>query len=260
MTVRTEPGDRWVRAFVGDTAVVDSREPVLFYEQSFPLPVYAFRKQDVRTDLLHESSDEPVRETFSIFLPKGPVAQWYDLEVDGRTIRHAVWARDTPELADLLIFSWEPGVLDRWLEEEEEVASHPRDPHKRVDALPSSRHVVVSLNGVTLADTTDPVLLFETGLPTRYYLPRESVNFDALTPSENSSHCPYKGVADQYWDIAGAPDGHNAVWSYSDPTPAVGRIKDRIAFYNEIVDIRVDDVDQQRPESVFSARKHRPGS
>ncbi len=259
MTVRTEPSERWVRAFVGDTAVVDSREPVLFYEESFPVPGYAFRKQDVRTDLLRPTADEPGREQF-FFRPKGPVAQWFDLEVDGRTIRHAAWARDAPELAELLIFSWQPGVLDRWLEEDEEVASHPRDPHSRVDALTSSRHVVVSMNGVTLADTTDPVLLFETGLPTRYYLPRDSVNFDALTPSSNSSHCPYKGVAEQYWDIVGQPDGKNAVWSYAEPSPAVGKIKDRIAFYNEVVDIRVDGVDQQRPESVFSARAHRPGA
>lgn len=259
MTVRKETSDRWVRAFVGDTAVVDSREPVLFYEEAFPVPGYAFNRRDVRTDLLRESSDEPDREPF-FFLPKGPVSQWYDLEVDGRTIQHAAWTRDTPELADLIVFSWQPGVLDRWLEEDEEVAGHPRDPHKRVDALPSSRHVVVSLDGVTLADSDRPVLLFETDLPTRYYFPRESVNFQALAPSENSSLCPYKGVADQYWDIVGAPDGHNAVWSYAAPSPAVGQIKDRIAFYNEVVDIQVDDVDQQRPQSVFSSRANRPGS
>lgn len=259
MAVRTEPSERWVRAFVGDTAVVDSRAPVLFYEDAFPVPGYAFNRRDVRTDLLRESSVEPDREPF-FFLPKGPVSQWYDLEVEGRTIRHAAWTRDTPELADLIVLSWQPGVLDRWLEEDEEVAGHPRDPHKRVDALPSSRHVVVSLNGVALADSDQPVLLFETGLPTRYYLPRDSVNFDALSPSANSSHCPYKGAAEEYWDIVGEPEGKNAAWSYSEPSPAVGRIQDRIAFYNEVVDIRVDDVDQDRPQSVFSSKAHRPGA
>lgn len=259
MTVRTEPSDKWVRAFVGSTAVVDSREPLLFYEESFPVPGYAFTKQDVRTDLLRASSDEPAREPF-FFLPKGPVAQWFDLEIDGRTIRHAAWSRDAPELADLLIFSWQPGLLDRWLEEEEEVAGHPRDPHSRVDALASSRHVVVSLNGTALGDTTKPVLLFETGLPTRYYLPRDSVNFAALSPSSNTSHCPYKGVTDEYWDVIGQPEGRNAAWSYSQPYPAVAKIKDMVAFYNEFVDIRIDDVDQERPVSVFSSKANRPGS
>ncbi|MGI8720854.1 MAG: DUF427 domain-containing protein [Geodermatophilaceae bacterium] len=94
MAVRTEPSERWVRAFVGDTAVVDSRGPVLFYEDVFPIPNYAFNRGDVRTDLLQESSDDPDREPF-FFLPKGPVSQWYDLEVGGRTIRHAAWTRDT---------------------------------------------------------------------------------------------------------------------------------------------------------------------
>lgn len=259
MSVRTERSDKWVRGFVGDVAVVDSREPLLFYEQSFPVPGYAFATADVRRDLLMPSSGEAPREPF-FFLPKGPVAQWFDLEVDGRTIPHAAWSRDAPELMDLLIFSWQPGVLDRWLEEEEEVDSHPRDPHKRVEALPSSRHVIVSLNGVVLGDTTKPVLLFETDLPTRYYLPRDDVNFDALSPSSNQSRCPYKGVADQYWDVTDQSEAANAAWSYSEPFPAVGKIKGMIAFYNEFVDIQIDNLDQERPVSVFSSKANRPGS
>ncbi|MBA3525208.1 MAG: DUF427 domain-containing protein [Geodermatophilaceae bacterium] len=259
MTVRTRRSDRWVRAFVGDVAVVDSREPLLFYEQNFPVPGYAFAKQDVRTDLLRPALGAPPREPF-FFLPKGPVVDWFDLEVGGRTIRHAAWARDAPELADRLILSWQPGVLDRWLEEEEEVASHPRDPSKRVDALPSSRHVVVSLDGLLLGDTTRPVLLFETDLPTRFYFPRADVNVDALRHSANRSHCPYKGVADQYWDVDSHPDAANAAWSYSEPFPAVGAIAGMIAFYNELVDVAIDGVTQDRPLSVFTAKANRPGS
>ncbi|MBA2560588.1 MAG: DUF427 domain-containing protein [Propionibacteriales bacterium] len=168
--------------------------------------------------------------------------------------------RDAPELSDLLIFSWQPGVLDRWLEEEEEVAGHPRDPHKRVEALASSRHVTVALNGVVLADSHEPVLLFETDLPTRYYLPRGDVNVDALSSSSNVSRCPYKGVADEYWDVAGHPEAANAAWLYSQPFPAVEKIKGRVAFYNELVDITVDGVAQERPVSVFSSKENRPAS
>jgi len=188
------------------------------------------------------------------------LAQWFDLEVNGRTITHAAWSRDTPELADLVIFSWQPGTLDRWLEEDEEVSGHPRDPHKRVEALLSSRHIIVSLGEVVLADSSKPVLLFETGLPTRYYLPREDVNFDALSPASNQSLCPYKGVAEQYWDVAHPSVVANAAWSYSQPFPAVGRIKDMVAFYNELVDIEIDAIAQARPVSVFSSRANRPGS
>ena len=194
MPVRTELSDKWVRAYVGDTAVVDSRAPVLCYEAEFPVPGYAFARTDVRTDLLEPSSGEPPSEPF-FFLPLGPVAQWFDLDVDGRRIDHAAWIRDDPATRDLLVFSWQPGLIDRWLEEEEEVAGHPRDPHKRVEAIASSRHIAVALNGVLLADSRNPVLLFETDLPTRYYVPREDVNIDALSPSTNHSLCPYKGVA-----------------------------------------------------------------
>lgn len=74
---------------------------------------------------------------------------------------------------------------------------------------PRSRHVVVSLHGATLADSTDPVLLFETNLPTRYYLPTDDVNFDALPPSSNTSMCPYKGIADRYWDAVQEPGEQN---------------------------------------------------
>jgi uncharacterized protein (DUF427 family) len=257
--VKTELSDKWVRAYVGGTSVVDSRAPVLFYEDSFPVPGYAFAKSDVRTDLLRPTVEEPAGGPF-FFLPKGPVAQWFDLEVEGRLIRHAAWIRDEPRLHDLLIFSWQPGLLDRWMEEEEEVAGHPRDPHKRVEALASSRHIQVAVGGVVLAESTSPVLLFETHLPTRYYLPPEDVNFDALSPSTNRSVCPYKGAADQYWNVVGQPDARNVAWSYAAPFPAVGKIAGRIAFYNELVDITVDRVVMDRPVSVFSQAGNRPTS
>ncbi len=165
--MRTEPIGKWVRAYVDEVAVVDSREPLMFWEDSFPVPAYAFPPRDVRTHLLAETLSDPPREP-AFFLPKGPVSRWYDLVVGERRIPHAAWVREAPELSDLLVLSWQPGVLDRWLEEEEPVAGHPRDPYKRVEAIASSRHVAVELDGVRLADSHRPVLLFETYLPTRY--------------------------------------------------------------------------------------------
>ena len=255
MPVRTERSDKWVRAFVGDTTVVDSRAPLLFWEEAFPLPGYAFAKVDVRTDLLRPARGEPPREPF-FFLPKGPVSQWFHLEAGGRLISHAAWSRDDPELQELVVFSWQPGLIDRWLEEEE-VGGHPRDPHKRVEALASTRHITVALDGVVLADSSAPVLLFETDLPTRYYLPREDVHVEALSPSTFRSHCPYKGEADHYWDVAGPAAAKNVAWSYTAPFPAVEKIAGRVAFYNELVDITVDGIIQQRPVSVFSSAANR---
>ncbi len=257
--MQTEVSEKWVRAYVDEVAVVDSREQLLFWEEEFPVPAYAFHRRDVRTDLLEETQAEPPHEP-AFFLPVGPVAQWYDLVLGSRRVPHAAWVRDAPELRDLLVLSWQPGVLDRWSEEEEPVAGHPRDPHKRVEAIASSRHVVVELDGVRLAESRRPVLLFETGLPTRYYLPREDVDTGALEPSPSRSLCPYKGVADQYWSVAGRPDAADVAWSYAEPLPAVGKVAGLVAFYNELVDLTVDGVPRPRPVSVFSAKENRPTS
>ena len=259
MGVRVETIDKWVRAFVGATEIVNSRSPLLFWEDVFPVPAYAFAQSDVRTDLLRPNAEEPTGKHF-FFLPKGPVAQWYDLEAGDRLIPHAAWVRDVPELQDLLVLSWEPGLLDRWLEEEEEVSGHPRDPYKRVEALASGRHVRIAVDDEVLADSHSPVLLFETGLPTRYYLPREDVNLAALAASDNRSFCPYKGVADEYWSVPGHPEARNVAWSYAAPFPAVGKIAQRVGFYNELVDITVDGVVMDRPASPFSEARNRPGA
>jgi uncharacterized protein (DUF427 family) len=254
--MRTERSERWVRGYVGDATIVDSKDPLLFWEPKFPVPRYAFPRDDVRTDLLRPSAaDRPER---SFYGPGGPISDLYDVVVGDRVIERAAWVRDDPAVSDRIVFSWQPGVIDRWLEEDEEVFAHPRDPHKRVDAVPSSRHVEVSLGDTLLADSHSPVLLFETDLPTRYYLPREDVRLDVLVPTDSRSVCPYKGFTSQYWSLPDVPGGDNIAWSYAHPFPAVGQVKDRIAFYNELVDITLDGVPQERPESVFSRRGNRP--
>ena len=265
--MRTEPIDKRVRGLVGDTVVVDTLRPLLFWEDDFPVPNYAFLPADVRTDLLVPTQADVTRTEpsprFDFFAAQGPVAQLYDLVVGDRTLANAAWQRDDPALADRIVFSWRPGLLDRWLEESEEVGGHPRDPHKRVEALASDRHVVVSLGdpasgGVVLAETRRPVLLFETGLPTRFYVPEEDVSAEALEPGRAHSFCPYKGTADRYWSVRGRPDATDIAWSYSAPFPAVGKIAGRVAFYNEVVDVTVDGVMLERPDSPFARRAHRP--
>lgn len=260
MPVRSEISDKWVRAFVGDTVVVDSRRPTLFWPEKFPIPGYAFEPADVRMDLLQPSSAQPPQDPF-FFLPKGPVAQWYDLRVGDRELRHAAWTLADEELRGKVVLTWQPGVLDRWQEEDEEVFAHPRDPYKRVEAICSTRHVTVTLDGVELADSTQPVLLFETGLPTRYYLPTADVAMAALREVEHQSHCPYKGIADRYWNLPaspGRPTAEHVAWSYTWPEPAVGKVAGLMAFYNELVDITVDGEPVHRPVSVFSEAGNRP--
>lgn len=256
--MRTETCEKWVRAYVGETVVVDTRDPLLFWSDRLPVPFYAIPEGDVLAALEPATGEPPTQPFF--FLPQGRVSQWFDLVSGDRRLRHAAWVLNDPAIAGRVVVSWQPGLLDRWAEEDEVVAGHPRDPHHRVDALPSSRHVTVSVGGRMVADSHAPVLLFETNLPTRYYLPVEDVVDGALMPAANVSHCPYKGYADCYWDVMVDSDSplEKAAWSYSDPFPAVGAIAGRIAFYNELVDITVDGVALQRAVSPFSESTNRP--
>jgi uncharacterized protein (DUF427 family) len=142
--------------------------------------------------------------------------------------------------------------MDAWFEEDEEVFVHPRDPNKRIDILPSSRHVRVLMNGEVIADSHRPWLLFETSLPTRYYLPKVDVRMDLLEPTGKVTACPYKGDA-QYWSVrAGAELVPDIAWSYQRPIPESIRIAGAVCFYNEKVDIEVDGVLLDRPHSPFS--------
>lgn len=243
-----EPSERWVRGRKGDVTVVDSRHPVLVWEPDVPVPLYAFPRAEVREDLLRPAKNPPTGTHTGSRI-------FYDLEVDGEIVENAAWTFPAADLADHIAFEWFRRVgrgLDHWYEEEEEIFIHPRDPHKRVDAIPSSRHVVVEIDGTVVADTRRPVLLFETGLPTRYYVPREDVRLDLLDPTDHSTGCPYKGTA-QYWSWRAEADvPPNIVWSYPDPLPAVGAVKGLLAFFNEAVDITVDGEHQERPVTPFT--------
>lgn len=250
----TERIDKWVRGRLGGLVVVETRDPLLVWQPGFP-PVYGFAREEVAQAALRPASAAAYPGGF-FFGPHLPVAQWYDVVAGDEVVECAAWTLE--DLPDRVMVTWEPGRL-AWTEEDEVVAGHPRDPHKRVETLRSSRHVAVTIGDEVVAESDRPVLLLETDLPTRYYLPREDVRLDLLTATDNRSACPYKGTADGYWTFPGPPEVRNVGWSYSSPLPAVGPIVDRIAFYNELVDLRVDGVLLERPASPFSRVEHRPG-
>ena len=241
-----EPSARRVRGLLGDTTVVDSSAPVLFWEPGVPVPLYAFPDADVRTDLLRAAAEPPTGSH------RGATA-FYDLLTEGaEPVRNAAW-RFPGDLAGHIAFEWSHRVgrgLDRWFEEDEEIVVHPRDPHVRVDALPSSRHVVVRIDAAVVADSRAPVLLFETGLPTRYYLPPADVRWDRLQPTDLRTGCPYKGTA-RYWSYRrpGAAALADIAWSYPEPLAAVAAVRGLVAFYDEVVDVEVDGVAQGRPRT-----------
>jgi uncharacterized protein (DUF427 family) len=148
-------------------------------------------------------------------------------------------------------FAWD--AFDAWYEEDEQVFVHPRNPFSRVDALRSTRSVRVELDGVVLADSSSPVMVFETGLPPRYYLNRTDVDFTHLVASATETACPYKGRTSEYWSIR-TPTGLHAdlAWAYAFPTAALLPIAGLVCFYNEKVDITLDGERLERPRTPFS--------
>lgn len=117
-----------------------------------------------------------------------------------------------------------------------------------MDAIRSTRAVRVELDGVRLAESSSPVMVFETGPPTRYYLNRSEANFDHLIPTQTQAACPYKGNTSGYWSIRIGQTLHaDRAWAYDFPTRQLQPIAGLIAFYNQKVDIYLDGDQLERP-------------
>jgi uncharacterized protein (DUF427 family) len=238
--VHIERSSRRVRTYFGGKLIADSEHVLLVYETKRP-PAYWFPIADVRMEYL-EQSQQPA-----------DTIRWR-LLVKDRSAHNAARAYIKPigyraALEGHLTFYWDE--MDAWFEEDEQVFVHPRDPYTRVDTVHSSRHVRVEIEGVTLSETRRPILLFETGLPTRYYIPKLDVRMDLLESTETVTRCPYKGVA-RYWSArVGDKLVKDIVWSYPAPIPECPKIQNLLSFYNEHVDLYVDGVLQDRPITPF---------
>lgn len=162
---------------------------------------------------------------------------------------------DSGPFAGFVHITWDS--VDAWFEEDEEVfGGHPRSPYARVDAIRSSRLVRVEIDGVVLAESRSPVLLFETGLPTRHYLPRTDIDFARLEHTDTVTHCPYKGTTSDYWSARIGDSVHTDIaWSYAYPSPQVLQVAGLVAFYDEKVDTFIDDVPLSRPKTKFSGEE-----
>jgi uncharacterized protein (DUF427 family) len=240
-----ESAPRRVRAVLAGRLVLDTTEARYVWEIPF-YPQYYIPVADVARDLLSDEqrSEESSRGTATLC----------GLRVDDayRPSSVRVYGDDAlPGLAGTARFDWD--ALDAWFEEDEEVFVHPRNPYARVDALRSTRHVRVELDGVVLAESGSPVIVFETGLPPRYYLNRTEVNFQHLVPSQTRSACPYKGRTGGYWSVRVGETVHrDLAWSYNFPTAPLLPIAGLVAFYNEKVDLIVDGQRLDRPRTPFS--------
>lgn len=216
------PSPRRVRGLLGGEVVFDTVRALYVWEIP-PYPQYYVPLEDVDPALLARIGE-------------------------GATVH----GEDAAEgLAGTVRFQWD--ALDEWFEEDERVFVHPRNPYARVDALRSTRSVRVELDGVLLAESSAPVILFETGLPPRYYLDRGAIAWEHLVASETRTACPYKGRTSEYWSVRTAAGEHpDLAWSYAFPTRELTQIASLVCFFNEKVDISVDGRPQERPHTPFS--------
>ena len=242
--IRVEHSRKRIRILLAGELVADTTGALLVWEVPY-YPTYYVPAADVHAKLIPAGADSDARlgeaEVLTVAVPGGTTAE-------GAARRYP--ASPARQLNDAVRFDW--GAMSEWLEEDEPVYTHPRDPHTRVDILASSRHVRVEIDGVTVADSRSPRILFETGLPPRYYLPLTDVRTDLLRPSDSQSHCPYKGTA-AYWSVdTGTTVHEDVVWMYGAPLPESQKIAGLAAFYDEKVDVFIDEVAQRRPQTKFS--------
>jgi uncharacterized protein (DUF427 family) len=242
--VRVEHGAKRIRAYLGGELVADTIAPLLVWEAPY-YPTYYFPAADVRHELLH--AEGSVDQS-----PSRGDGELFTVRAGGREAPGgAVAYEDSPleALRSTVKLRWD--AMDAWFEEDEEVYTHARDPHTRVDILASSRHVRVEVDGVTVAESTSPRLLFETGLPVRYYVPKTHVRMELMQLEQRVTHCPYKGAAES-WSVRidGKVHEHLA-WCYPAPLPESQKIAGLMAFYNEKVDLFVGGELQEPPRTHF---------
>ncbi|MCC9145587.1 MULTISPECIES: DUF427 domain-containing protein [unclassified Arthrobacter] len=255
--LRYEPTPRRIRAQLGGNTVVDSTSAVLAYEPRRVTPIYAVPAGDIAAELTFaaEPGRDPLAEVppDALMDPRYPFSahtapgQALDLRAGLHNLPGAGFRPDDPDLAGYVLLDFT--AFDRWLEEDTTVEGHPRDPFHRVDARDSSRAVRVHLDGQLLAETRQPLLVYETMLPPRTYFPRQDVDWDVLDASLTRSVCPYKGTAN-YWSVAGHARGTDLAWSYEVVLPDSAQLKDRISFFDERTEVYVDDA-KQEIDSLF---------
>lgn len=239
-----------IRAYHSDELIADSRSALLFRESPFKIS-YAFPEKDVNMSYL-EKIDKEVESP-----SKGRMI-FYNLVSPGSAEVHAQRAAfaypdlkdDTSDLRGYVILKW--NAMDSWYEEDEQMIGHPRDPFTRIDVRKSSAHVVVTFNGAVIADSAQPRILMETGLPIRYYIPEEDVNWKYLVAIDKTTVCPYKGTS-RYWSIS--VEGQKApetAWAYPEPLQDADRVKDMVCFYQEKLKVYVDDQLQEHAPTYFT--------
>ncbi len=266
--LRHEPTAKRIRAVLADVTVVDTVRAVLLWEPRRVVASYAVPIEDVVGELvpavplaapevddvgfsMPELSRRPLLDPsipFDVHTADGDVV---DLSTAEHSRPRAGLRLTDADLAGYVVLDF--GAFDTWYEEDEVNVGHPRDPFHRIDVLASSRNVRLEVDGAVLADSSRPTLLFETMLPTRYYLPREDIQTE-LIPSETRSVCAYKGQASYASVAVGGQLLTDIAWTYEQPLREASQVRGLLAFFDERVDVVLDGTRLDRPVTPWSGR------
>src|SRR5215472_11064504 len=264
--LRHEPTAKRIRAVLDGDTVVDTTRALLVWEPRRIVPSYAVPADDIAAELapadtaaadvtgtigahMPELSRRPVLDPsvpFAVHTAEGRAA---GLTTGQQTRPEAGFYPADPGLAGYVVLDF--GAFDAWYEEDELNVAHPRDPFHRIDVLPSSRRVRVELDGHVLAESSRPTLLFETMLPTRYYLPRDDIRAQ-LIASSTRTYCAYKGQASYWSATAGDRVVPDLAWTYQQPRHDAAQVRGLIAFFAERLDVTVDGERTDRPITPWS--------
>ncbi len=266
-SLRHQPTGKRIRAVLAGRTVVDSTRALQVWEPRRVVGVWAVPQSDIDADLtpaddnpsgdpaagqaMPEISERPVLDPsipFEVHTAEGSAVNLTvgDDSLPGRGFRPA-----DPDLHGYVLLDF--AAFDEWWEEDVRNVGHPRDPFHRIDVLPSSRTVCVARDGEVLAESSRPMLLFETMLPTRFYLPKDDVRAE-LTPTTTTSTCAYKGHASYYAVSVGGKAVPDLAWTYLDPLPEAAAVTGLVCFFDERVDLTLDGVPVTRPVTPWSRR------
>jgi uncharacterized protein (DUF427 family) len=249
--LRYEPTAKRIRVALAGESVADTCDARLVWEPRRVVPTYAIPVSALAAHLVPAGaesgapSDRPILDPSIPFNAHTCAGTPFDVIAGDETAGAAAFRPDDPDLADYVILDF---AAFEWREEDERIVSHPHDPFSRIDVRPSSRHVRIETGGRVLAASSRPMLLFETMLPVRFYLPREDVTV-RLEPSDTVTYCAYKGRA-AYFSVPEGP--RDAAWTYREPLLDAEPVRDRICFFDERVDVFVDGELRDRPATPWS--------
>jgi uncharacterized protein (DUF427 family) len=240
-----------IRVSRAGTLVAETTEALLVWEPRSKIPSYAVPLESIVVptstapyavpDPADRPSAIPYEQRGRLHLDPG---QTVTLTVDGTDLEGVGYQFDDPDLAKHVLLRW---TGFEWDEEATRMLAHPQDPFVRVSTRRSDRLVRVSSRGRLLAETRDAVLLLETGLPPRWYLPRADLTPGLLVQSATRTECSYKGVA-SYLSLGQESRGRDLAWFYPDPLIDAEPVRDRVCFWAERTDLELDGVAIDRPE------------